>query len=409
MKVHFVIQKLTGLTGGAERILVETAVAMRKRGFDVRILTFEARKGKPGFNTGEIPVINLFPFARRGIARGPDEGEMMVSSFNLEQIVKMMPHRFPIAQVKWGLTHGFFIRCLKQHIRRERPSVLIPFMPPAITACAYAAAETGTPVIASTHNVPAQDFGPNGRWDANPLFREKCVVALSMVDRILVLLPEFRDWFPDELKKRVAIMPNPVRRLASVSSADVKRGRTVLGVGRLTKIKRFDILVRAWARLGSRTDGWTLRILGDGPERIRLQKIIDDLGLMNVEMPGVVSDMAREYDQAMILCHPAEFEGFGLAVSEALAHGVPAIGFEDCPGVNTLIEPGRNGILVASAGEPENMFSEALSNLMQDDARREDMAVRATTVIERYGTDAIHDRWERAIRDVTAGGVGLAG
>ena len=66
---------------------------------------------------------------------------------------------------------------------------------------------------------------------------------------------------------------------------------------------------------------------------------------------GHTNAITRAYLAASLLCHPAEHEGWGLAVTEAIAAGVPAVGFADCPGVNQLIRDGENGVLVPGDGD----------------------------------------------------------
>lgn len=405
MKVSFVIQKLNGLTGGAERILIETALAMRARGFEVSILTFELGAGSPGYDTSDLPVINLFPFSgtMSSSKRGEAEKRGDSTSSSVESVYKRLPHSFPLGEIKWQFAHGLFIRSLKRYIRRERPTILIPFMPHAITACAYAAKGTATAVLASIHNVPERDFGASDRWDQNPVYRRRSIAALSELDRLLVLLPEFRDWFPTELQGRLRVMPNPVRRLGPPVGDASAREQIVLGVGRLTKIKRFDLLVRAWAELGAARAGWRLRILGDGPERAGLERLIKELALADdVALAGTRADMAHEYDRTALLCHPAEFEGFGLVVGEALAHGVPAVAYRDCPGANTLIEDGVNGVLVDPGDAPVRALAVALEKLMKDGTARARLAQRAPEITERYASARIYDMWEEIIREAVA-------
>ena len=84
----------------------------------------------------------------------------------------------------------------------------------------------------------------------------------------------------------------------------------------------------------------------------------------------------------------------GLATAEALAFGLPAVGFRDCPGTNELIEDGVNGVLVdALPGRPAALAL-ALEDLMLDPVRRRRLAGGGAAVRARYGAATVLDQWE---------------
>lgn len=391
VKLCFVIQKLSGLTGGAERVVIDVARAMSARGFEVSIVTFESRKSAPGYNVGQIKVSNLFPLARAPSPRSSPTSR-------LEALVKRLPNVLPLTWLKWRLTHGAFERALRRMIRSDAPDVMIAFLPPAITAAAYAAEGSSTRVIGSTHNVPDRDFGDSNRWDQNPYSRQRTRDALKRLDRIFVLLPEFRDWFAKDLHARIRVMPNAIGKLNDTGVADASRSKTVLGVGRLTTIKRFDLLIKAFAQIAADFPDWSVRIFGEGPEAVPLQALIAELNVgSQVSLAGVTQNIGPEYDRAAVLCHPSEFEGFGLAVAEAMAHGTPAIGFEDCPGVNSLVQDGKNGLLIAVTPDPVGALASALRTLLSNKALRQRLGAAATEISKTYAPDLLYAEWEREI------------
>ena len=102
------------------------------------------------------------------------------------------------------------------------------------------------------------------------------------------------------------------------------RPNTIVAVGRLVPEKGFDLLLRVMARL--KTTDATLTILGDGPERPRLEAIIKQLQLENrVTLAGYQRDIWTYLDQAKCLAHAAYSEAFGLVIAEALARGLPVV------------------------------------------------------------------------------------
>jgi glycosyltransferase involved in cell wall biosynthesis len=99
---------------------------------------------------------------------------------------------------------------------------------------------------------------------------------------------------------------------------------TVLTVARLYRRKRIDVLLRAAALLVEELPGLELRIVGDGPEVVRLRAM---------SPPGVVwlgtvsqADLAAEYRGCDLFCLPSVQEGFGIVLLEAMAAGKPIVG-----------------------------------------------------------------------------------
>lgn len=392
-KVCFIVEKLADRSGGAERVLIETANALAMRGHEVEILSHEFR-GKPPFYPLAFGVIhtNLRPSRDiRGTLR------TRVDLWR-EQFHQVKPHTFPIDRLLWLSQHGGFWRRLQRHLALHRPDVAIAFMPPAISALARA--RPGYPLrkVASTHNAPEQDFHNPARWDPNPLDRKRRFDLMREMDLIMVLLPDYRDWYPPELRAKVAVVPNAVYPVGPRASQSERHSKMVLSVGRLAAVKRHDLLIEAWARLAVEFPDWELRIYGTGPLKEQLRERIHHLGLSaKVKLMGHTKKILDQYLSAEILAHPAEYEGFPLAVTEALAAGLPVIGFEDCSGLNQLVLAGRNGILVPTNGDRTAVFADVLARLMRDASARRRMGREAPETVRQYAPDTVSDLWERLL------------
>lgn len=124
-------------------------------------------------------------------------------------------------------------------------------------------------------------------------------------------------------------------QVLSEEHQDVYEGKYILGVGRLTKQKRFDVLIKAFHRLG--TEDYKLVILGEGNQRKELEKLIKELGLIDsVIMPGFVSNPYPWYKHATMFVLSSDSEGFGNVIVEALACGIPVIS-TDCGPVSEIL------------------------------------------------------------------------
>jgi glycosyltransferase involved in cell wall biosynthesis len=96
---------------------------------------------------------------------------------------------------------------------------------------------------------------------------------------------------------------------------------------------------------------------------------------------------------------PSLYESFGLATAEALAHGLPAVGFADCPGTNELIENEVNGLLVP-AGDRVAGLAAALSRLIEDSDLRRRLGQAGPQSVARFSVDTIVAQWEELLRRV---------
>lgn len=127
--------------------------------------------------------------------------------------------------------------------------------------------------------------------------------------------------------------------------------RFLLGIGRQVTKKNWDALLRAWARAGL-TDSAPklgLVLVGNGPERARLESLSRELGFGNVQFRDFVppAETPRYYALASGLVLPSlAGETWGLVVNEAMACGLPVLVSRQCGCASTLVEPGRNGWLV---------------------------------------------------------------
>ncbi|NYS26462.1 glycosyltransferase [Rhodobacteraceae bacterium 2376] len=450
------IDRLAGRGGGAERVLIDTANAMAARGHLVEILTHDRAEGPPAWPLAPgVMLSNLRP-PRRGWRwlldrlRGP-----------LEYRLSDVPG---LDRLVWTARHGGFWRRLARHLRTTRPDVAVAFLPPAITATAVAgdalrrapaagnvlrAPAAGNVLrhkgaeaprlVGSTHNVPAQDFHNPERWDRGRLDRARRWQAMAGLDRITVLLEAYRAWYPPHLRARVSVLPNAVAPVPAAARARPEAARIVLAVGRLAPVKRHDLLIAAWGRIAARFPGWEVQIHGEGPQEDDLRAQIAALApeaRARLTLMGQTRDMAAAYRRAALLAHPATHEGFPLTVTEALAAGLPVLGFADCSGLNALVRDGQTGVLLepAPAAKPDSgpdagpasgphpdtppatqttpqtttqtdteariaALAAGLAGLMGDEARRARLGAAGPASMAPYDPAHVHALWEALLLD----------
>ncbi|GAA2523679.1 MULTISPECIES: glycosyltransferase family 4 protein [Streptomyces] len=160
-----------------------------------------------------------------------------------------------------------------------------------------------------------------------------------------------------------------------------------VAVGRLVEYKRVDLLLRLWERVRPVTGG-RLVIVGDGPERDRLERLAGP----DVEFTGHVSEAEKHrlLCAAWLLLHPSAVEGWGLVVTEAAVRRTPAIAF-DVPGLRDSVVDGETGVLARG----ESSFAAAWCTLALSAHRRELMGEAAREHAARF-------RWDRTVRQFRA-------
>ncbi|MGW8376304.1 glycosyltransferase family 4 protein [Streptomyces sp. ODS28] len=160
-----------------------------------------------------------------------------------------------------------------------------------------------------------------------------------------------------------------------------------LAMGRLVEYKRMDLLLRLWERVRPVTGG-RLVIVGDGPERARLERMAGP----DTVFTGHIGEAEKHrlLCRAWLLLHPSLVEGWGLVVTEAAARGTPAVGF-DIPGLRDSVEHGVTGLLAGG----DSAFAAHWCTLALSAPRREAMGEAARRRAERY-------RWADTVREFRA-------
>jgi glycosyltransferase involved in cell wall biosynthesis len=361
MKIQFAIKSMDGISGGAERVLACIASGLVARGHDVSILSFDRAGGKSFYP--------LNPKIRRICLESGDGASRTTLAEMLDRLPK-----------------------LRRAVLAERPDIVIGFMHSMFVPLALALTGTHIPVIASEHIVPRH-------YRDHKLEFLLLLVSAALVRQMTVTSPAVHALYPEILQHKIVPVPNPVSLLpvsADVDGADLPV-RTILNVGRLDPQKNQQALIEAFARLAPRHTGWQLRIVGEGPLRKVLERRIGALGLEDrVALPGAVTDIAAEYGRAQIFALPSHYESFGLVTAEAMASGLPVIGFADCPGTNELIRNGENGVLIPAADRVSGMVN-ALKQLMDDPALRARFGQRGLQMVQAYKPEGIIKAWEDLI------------
>ncbi|MEN8653118.1 glycosyltransferase family 4 protein [Streptomyces sp. 21So2-11] len=204
---------------------------------------------------------------------------------------------------------------------------------------------------------------------------------------------------------RIEAVPNSVPA-AAVAPADGS-GNWIVAAGRLTKVKRYDLLIEAFMKVVSARPDWHLRIYGSGDaggnEKSALHALINELGLYNhVFLMGSANPIEPEWVKGSIAAVTSSTESFGMTIVEAMRCGVPVVS-TDCPhGPGEIITDGVDGRLVPTGDS--GAMADALIGLINDDELRRTMGAAALASSARFDPALIAERYEALFTELVTQG-----
>lgn len=280
-------------------------------------------------------------------------------------------------------------------IRRLRPDVLHANLWTPWT-CQYgilaALVTPGVEVVAVEHLPLATRSRPQ-RWLKRQLSR-RLTVHVGVGDRAGRLIEEMIGLQPGTLRTIHNGVPEP----GDERPTPLGDGPVIGSLGRLAEQKGYDTLLRALAHV----DGARVVIVGDGPERRRLEQLAERLGVADrFELLGWRDD-ARGYLAAFdVFVLPSRYEAFPLSILEAMLAGTPVLA-TDVGSVAEAIDHGHTGVLVAP--DDPLALAAALRELLDDAQRRRELAVAAEREArERFTTPVMARAFVELYRDIAPG------
>ncbi|MDD4796303.1 MAG: glycosyltransferase [Eubacteriales bacterium] len=199
--------------------------------------------------------------------------------------------------------------------------------------------------------------------------------ACRDVDRVVAVSQKLKDVLDSWLPAEQTVVIHNGYAPAGITPPDVRRG--VLFAGNLIAQKRADLLLRAYAAICEDFPGQDLTIAGRGQQLPALQALAARLGIAHrVTFTGYLDnkELQRRMAGSLVFALPSVREGFGIVYVEAMANGCVPVGVRG-EGIDGVIRPGENGILVPPDDEPA--LGAAVARLLRDDAYRRELSAQA--------------------------------
>lgn len=357
-KICFFINNIN-LTGGTERVTSVIANSLKQYGNEVHVLSLQC---------GDKPFFDL-------------ESDIIVSQLQKKQNGKLL--RIPLV-----------IYRLREYLKSNEIGVLIDVDTMLSFYSLPASIGLNIRHICWEHFNYNIMLGKSSRTIARKLaaYLSDDVVTLTEYDRKL--------WLTNtRCNAKISVIPNPIT-IALPENHMKKQQKLFLAVGRLTYLKGFDLLLRAWAIAARDKSDWRLRIVGSGEEQNNIINLIRQLGIeSNTELLPKTNDVARHYNEAAFFVLSSRFESFGLVILEALSHGLPVISFDCDSGPREIIKDQLSGHL-CKAGSVEclaELIKREINLYDIDYDRYECFSKRAKDASKNYRIERIIIKWSDLI------------
>lgn len=296
-----------------------------------------------------------------------------------------------------------FVLALRKVFAAWRPDVVhVQYLAPGLAAV-VAARLARVPVVLTTMHAPG--YGLHVR-----VFVGTARVLSDAFICVSENLERFWCGTPARLRRGARLRHGTIRNcvdvegLRAIARHEVRaRCRAELGlgeaptigvVGRLRSEKGQRTMLAALPRILGRLPDAKLLVVGDGPDRVVLERLAEELGVAaSVRWTGHVAHerVAELYAAMDVLAVPSRYEAFGLVAAEAMAMSLPVVGTETA-GLSEVIAAGETGLLVPP--DEHGAMADALLALLGDPARARAMGSRGS---ERARACFSRERYEREI------------
>lgn len=347
MRLIIVMSSL--LPGGAERVALDMAGYLQKKGNEVHLLVARVSDKCP--MVYEVPEGVRVHYIKHGA-----ENDLIRPVGNAALLRKLSKELSP----DWIISLGSQYRLLKMTKMFRRGRVLL-----------------------SERNYPKEFYSGKEMQFVSDCYR--------MADAVVFQTNESAECFPELSASRTWIIPNAVRLSAKNWSG--QESNHIVFVGRLESQKNPAMLIESFAVFLKSHEDYILDIYGEGSLRKSLELLTDERGISpSVIFHGHSSGVLDEMASAFAYVSTSDYEGISNSMLEAMGMGMPCV-CTDCAGggARLVIRDGENGLLVP-CGDVQAMVR-AMSRVADSDVYAKKLGTAARTSMERFAPDAIYGRW----------------
>ncbi len=216
---------------------------------------------------------------------------------------------------------------------------------------------------------------------------------LKYLDSLTAVSDAAAEYIQSLTNRHIEIVPNGID-LSTYKTLPATSSKTILYIGRLEKRKGLKFLLKAYRQLSEVDHSVRLQIAGDGPDKEKLEELVRNWQLKNVDFLGFVSstEKLKLIQNAAVFCSPARYgESFGIVLLEAMACGVPIVAGDNPGYVSVLKERGQIGLV-----DPKDTddFVRKLSLLINDEELRNIWKSWSIDYVKQFSYKNVVDKYE---------------
>ena len=387
MKILFVnFTKMVGDSGGVAKVACVFANEMIQRGHEVSMIYSDEKEGPFFFSVSDsFHCYNV---------KQNEQGNFIKFPWYMKlyrEVVRVFDKK-KAHDINRDFDDKYLTKNLERLVSEIKPDIIVSYQIESTVHLLWNL-KIDIPVVTMSHEAQRNHYD------------EKETYALEHSVAYQVLTNGFR-WQINKVLPKVNCITigNAVETTDKVVNLSNKKQRyKIMSVGRLnSNHKRPHLLLQAFAKIAVDFPDWDLELWGSKDNKIyvkQLETIISRNRLENrVSLCGTTDKVYDKLAQADIFAFPSAYEGFPLAMTEAMNAGLPVIGYKFCAGVNELIEDGVNGYLCEDGVDA---FVDALRKLMADQDLRIRMGKVAREKMRQYEPKVIWDQWEKLLQTIT--------
>jgi glycosyltransferase involved in cell wall biosynthesis len=394
--------------GGTEKICSFLANGFAAEGHEVTIATCENIKGEAVYPLKEgIKVVNIYnssiiQYEPKQLYNYRGKNPLLWIKYKIKKKQAKAYNRR--LNRKLGREDGLYLLNLRQrsntwkkYIEGAAPNLIVTMSIGSLLEITYRHTYN-IPIINSTNGRPDYDY-TDVLWHRGKAEMQELTKSFQHLSATQVLFESYKNFLPDTFKGWCEVIPNPVPQMATTVDHLKKKERySIIQIASLVTSKQQDIAIDLFATTASQFPEWDLHFWGTGFAHNTLQKKITQYNLADrVFLNGFTATPMAQLLSADIFIFPSQFEGFPLALTEAMSAGLPAIGFASCSGVNELIIHGQTGFL---ANNKEEM-QQCLLQLIKSPEERKRLGENAHEHMKAYNPEIVMAKWQKLVHQIT--------
>lgn len=215
------------------------------------------------------------------------------------------------------------------------------------------------------------------------------------LDYLVLVSKDLTKFYKNEMRKSkctCVYIPNVLDSIPK-KLAPLKEMR-LISVGRLSKEKAPEDLVKIFNSLSKKHPDWHLDIIGDGEEREKIELYIKNHKLEEkITLHGFQNkDYIDKYlHKSSLYIMTSLTESFGIVLLEAMSHGIPCVAFSSAEGAREIITSGKNGYLIKNRNY--SAMIKKIEDIMKKDDVRKQLGKEARKSIKKYTKEVVQEDW----------------